>query len=462
MYYQRIIDKYLEEWKNDPERKPLLLRGARQVGKSTAVRHLAEKFNNFVEINFEKTPEYKTVFEQNLDVERIVSEIGALADSEIIPNNTLLFLDEIQMCPKAIMALRFFKEDMRSLHVVAAGSLLEFALEELPTFGVGRIHSMYMYPMTFDEFLTAQGNQQLINLRNIATTASPLQNAIHEKLIKLFRIYMLIGGMPEVVDRWVRTQDYVQCQQLQDDIVVSYEDDFPKYRKKIDPLLLRATLYNTSIQASSKFVYSKVGDYKSSEIKSALKLLSMAGIIVCSTRTDANGIPLGSEADPSYRKYFPLDPGLMMRMLRLSEGDAHTLTALILTGDNSDVVNKGPIAEMIAGLEMLRYKTPRLRHDLYYWARMERNSVAEVDYVEAYRGNILPIEIKSGTQGGMKSLWMFLRQKRLTRAVRCSLENFGQIIRKDVENLDKENLVTICPLYAISQLPRLLTEPTKL
>lgn len=117
---------------------------------------------------------------------------------------------------------------------------------------------------------------------------------------------------------------------------------------------------------------------------------------------------------------------------------------------------------MIAGLEMLRYKTPCLRHDLYYWARMERNSVAEVDYVEAYRGNILPIEIKSGTQGGMKSLWMFLRQKRLTRAVRCSLENFGQIIRKDVENLDKENLVTICPLYAISQLPRLLTEPTKL
>lgn len=458
MYYQRIIDKYLEEWMNDAERKPLLLRGARQVGKSTAVRHLAEKFDIFVEINFEKTPEYKAVFEQNLNVERIVSEIGALADKEIIIGKTLLFLDEIQMCPKAIMALRFFKEDMRQLHVVAAGSLLEFALEELPSFGVGRIHSMYMYPMTFDEFLIAQGNQQLIKLRNLATASSPLQNTIHDKLVKLFRIYMLVGGMPEVVDRWVRTQDYVKCQQLQDDIVVSYEDDFPKYRKKIDPLLLRASLYNTAIQACSKFVYSKVGDYKASEVKEALRLLSMAGLIVCATRTDANGIPLGGEADTSYKKYFPLDPGLMMRMLRLSDGDAKTLTSLILTGENADVVNKGPMAEMIAGLEMLRYKTPRLRHELYYWVRMERNSVAEVDYVEAESGNVLPIEVKAGTQGGMKSLWMFLRQKRLSRAVRCSLENFGQIIRPDQENPDIEYHISICPLYAISQLPRLLAE----
>lgn len=458
MYYQRIIDKYLEEWMNDAERKPLLLRGARQVGKSTAVRHLAEKFEIFIEINFEKMPEYKAVFEQNLNVERIVSEIGALADKEIIIGKTLLFLDEIQMCPKAIMALRFFKEDMRQLHVVAAGSLLEFALEELPTFGVGRIHSMYMYPMTFDEFLMAQGNQQIIKLRNLATTVSPLQNTIHEKLVKLFRIYMLVGGMPEVVDRWVRTQDYVQCQQLQDDIVVSYEDDFPKYRKKIDPLLLRASLYNTAIQACSKFIYSKVGDYKASEVKEALRLLSMAGLIVCATRTDANGIPLGGEADSSYRKYFPLDPGLMMRMLRLSGGDAKTLTSLILTGENADVVNKGPMAEMIAGLEMLRYKTPRLRHELYYWVRMERNSVAEVDYVEAESGSVLPIEIKAGTQGGMKSLWMFLRQKRLSRAVRCSLENFGQIIRPDQVNPDIEYHISICPLYAISQLPRLLAE----
>lgn len=458
MYYQRIIDKYLEEWMADTERKPLLLRGARQVGKSTAVRHLANKFDNFVEINFEKMPEYKAVFEQNLNVERIVSEIGALADKEIVIGKTLLFLDEIQMCPKAIMALRFFKEDMRQLHVVAAGSLLEFALEDLPTFGVGRIHSMYMYPMTFDEFLTAQGNQQLIRLRNMATTDSPLQNIIHDKLVKLFRVYMIVGGMPEVVDRWVRTQDYVQCQQLQDDIVVSYEDDFPKYRKKIDPLLLRATLYNTAMQASSKFVYSKVGDYKASEVKEALRLLSMAGLIVCATRTDANGLPLGAEADTTYRKYFPLDPGLMMRMLRLSDGDAKTLTSLILTGEDSDVVNKGPMAEMIAGLEMLRYKTPRLRHDLYYWVRMERNSVAEVDYVEAESGNVLPIEIKAGTQGGMKSLWMFLHQKRLSRAVRCSLENFGQIIRSEQENPDIEYHITICPLYAISQLRRLLAD----
>ncbi len=458
MYYKRIIDNSLEEWMNDPERKPLLLRGARQVGKSTTVRHLAEKFSNFIEINFEQSPEYRAIFEQNLNIERIVNEIGALADKEITAGKSLLFFDEIQMCPNAIMALRFFKEDMRQLHVIAAGSLLEFALDELPTFGVGRIHSMYMYPMTFDEFVMAQGNLQLIKLRNSATPTSPLQPAIHNKLVKLLKIYMLVGGMPEVVDRWVRTNDYVQCQQLQNDIIVSYENDFPKYRKKIDPLLLRATLYNTAIQATKKFVHSKVGDYRATGVKDALRLLSMAGLIVSVTRTDANGIPLGSEADSSYRKYFPLDPGLMMRMLYLSEGDAQSLTSLILTGENVDVVNKGPMAEMIAGLEMLRYRSPHLRHELYYWARTERNSIAEVDYVGVNSGTVLPMEIKAGTQGGMKSLWLFMRQKRLSQAVRCSLENFGQFSRIDQDNDNAEYHVTICPLYAVSQLPRLLSD----
>ncbi len=166
MYFERSIDKYLKEWAQRPERKPVLLRGARQVGKSTAIRNLGKIFENFVEINFERQPEYKALFVDNLVVERIVSQISAISKQKIISGQTLLFFDEIQQCPEAIMSLRFFKEDMPALHVVAAGSLLEFALEELPTFGVGRIHSMFMYPMTFDEFLYANGERLLFKARN--------------------------------------------------------------------------------------------------------------------------------------------------------------------------------------------------------------------------------------------------------------------------------------------------------
>ena len=157
MYYERIIDKHLSEWAARSEHKPILLRGARQVGKSTAVRHLGEQFKYFVEINLEKQPEYKALFMPNLDVKRIVPQMSAMYGTPIIPGQTLLFIDEVQDCQEAIMAMRFFREDMPELHVVAAGSLLEFVLEDIPTFGVGRIHSMYMYPMTFDEFLNANG-----------------------------------------------------------------------------------------------------------------------------------------------------------------------------------------------------------------------------------------------------------------------------------------------------------------
>jgi len=169
MYYPRLIDRYLLEWASRDDHKPLLLRGARQVGKSTAVRHLGESFEGFVEVNFERQVSCKELFKGDLDVRRIVPQLAAMVGKPIVPGKTLLFLDEIQECPEAIMSLRFFKEDLPELHVVAAGSLLEFVLEGLPTFGVGRIHSMFVYPMTFDEFLLACGEQLLLEARNAAT-----------------------------------------------------------------------------------------------------------------------------------------------------------------------------------------------------------------------------------------------------------------------------------------------------
>ena len=453
MYYKRIIDSYLSEWATRPSHKPILLRGARQVGKSTAVRHLGEQFKYFVEINLEKQPDYKVLFSKDLQVNRIVPQIAAMSGIPIVPGETLLFIDEIQDCQEAIMALRFFKEDMLDLHVIATGSLLEFVLDDIPTFGVGRIHSVYMFPMTFDEFLLANGEGLLLETRNQASATSPLPDPLHNKLVQLVRTFILVGGMPESVAKWVETNDYLQCQEIQDDILTGYEADFPKYKKKINPQLLSATMKSAAVQSTKKFIYSKVsGDYKTAEVKKALDMLTKAGILIPVTHTDANGLPLGDERDDSIRKMLLLDTGLMLRLLNMTLGDDTIITTQILTASAADLVNKGSVAETLAGLELLHYLSPNLHHELFYWMRQARNATAEVDYVLSQNMQVLPVEVKAGVQGGMKSLWDFMRDKNLTQAVRCSLENFGQFDYVDPKAGDTIRHVTIVPLYALSRL----------
>ena len=226
----------------------------------------------------------------------------------------------------------------------------------------------------------------------------------------------------------------------------------PKYRKKVDPTLLRLTMRSAALQVTKKFSYSEVGGgYKSDEVKKALDMLLLSGICIQVVKTAANGVPLGSESDFAYRKILILDPGLLLRLLYMSSVDISKLTTEILTDNTADLVNKGPLAEMVAGLELLRYKTPNLRHELYYWARAAKNSQAEIDYIEAI-GGVLPIEVKAGMKGGMKSLWIFMREKALTSAVRCSLENFGSFEHVDSEASDAVRKVKIYPLYALSNL----------
>ena len=457
MYYPRLIDNYLKEWALRRARKPLLLRGARQVGKSTAVRQLGKQFENFVEINLEKQPSFIQFFQGDLDVKRIVPQLSAMVGKPIVAGQTLLFIDEIQASAEAIMALRFFKEDMPDLHVIAAGSLLEFALETLPTFGVGRIHSMFVYPMTFDEFLTACGEQLLLEARNNATAKTPLALPLYERLVGLFRSYMLVGGMPEVVAKWVETRDYLACQEVQDDIVLTYQDDFPKYRKRVAPTLLRLILQSIALQIGNKFVYSQVGGgYSTNEVKKALDMLTLAGIITPVIHTNANGLPLGSEVDPTYRKMLLLDSGLLLRWLNMS-GDTSELTTQILTHSATDLVNKGALTEMVAGLELLRYRTPNMRHELFYWVRKAKNAQAEVDYLATYQSEVLPIEVKAGTQGGMKSLWQFMREKKLKNAIRASLENFDVFTYTDTEE-EAIRTVWVCPLFALSQINKVIAD----
>lgn len=462
-YLPRLIDSYLSDWAESSVRKPLLLRGARQVGKSCAVRNLASKFKTFIEINFERNPEFNEVFKKNLDVDRILTEISILTKTSITDGETLLFFDEIQMSREAIMSLRFFKEDRPGLHVVAAGSLLEFTLAEIPTFGVGRIHSMFMYPMTFDEFLTANNETLLIEARNKASYLEPLSESLHNKLVELFRFYLLVGGMPEAVAKWVETGDYLKCQKVLDDLIVGYEQDFAKYRKKINVELLQKVFRSSALQLTKKFTYADViGNYSTYEIKDAVNLLCMAGLLTPVKRTDANGIPLGSEVNDRYFKILTLDPGLTLRLLDLNAGEGTELQKEILNQTAADLVNKGPMAELTAGLELLRYRDPNLRHELYYWTRQEKNSVAEIDYVLAHSRRILPLEVKAGTRGGMKSLWLFMHSKHLTTGVRCSLENMGWFEHSSAAGQEGEENKTfkilILPLYAISQLNRQLSE----
>lgn len=453
MYYKRIIDSYLSEWASRKMHKPILLRGARQVGKSTAVRHLGEQFKYYVEINLEKQSGYKTLFRKDLQVKRIVPQMAAMCGIPIVPGKTLLFIDEIQDCQEAIMALRFFKEDMPDLHVIAAGSLLEFVLDDITTFGVGRIHSMYMFPMTFDEFLCANGEDLLMEARNQASAISPLPESLHDKLVQLVRTFMLVGGMPESVAKWVETNDYLQCQEIQDDILTGYEADFPKYKKKVDPQLLSATMKSAAVQAGKKYVYSRVqGDYKTAEVKKALEMLIKAGILIPVTHTNANGLPLGDGRDDGTRKILLLDTGLMLRLLNMSLGDITAITTQILTASAADLVNKGPVAEMLAGLELLHYLSPNLHHELFYWMRQAKNATAEVDYVLPHDMQVLPFEVKAGVQGGMKSMWDFMRDKELTQGVRCSLENFGHFDYVDSKAGNTVRHVTIIPLYAVSRL----------
>lgn len=451
-YIQRNIDVELLEWKDNPMRKPLLLRGARQVGKSSAVRHFGKEFQFFAEVNFERHKTVKTFFQGDIDIRLIVQKIAIYINVPIEDGKTLLFLDEIQECPEAIMALRFFKEDYPGLHVIAAGSLLEFTLQKLPTFGVGRIHTLFMYPMTFDEFLNANNENGLISMKRQADSQHPLDAAFHEKLIEYFRIYLLVGGMPEAVLAWIKTHNFNQCSHIQEDIILTYEDDFRKYKKRVSPDLLRTTLHGICHQPGEKITFKQISaDYRSSQIREAVRLLTLAGLVIPVIATSGNGIPLDAEANEKNMKILLLDSGLLLSVLQLEGNLAQHLVDLIMTGSPQDLVNKGGLVEMVAGLELLRNKPCVQRQKMFYWKK-SGNSIAEIDYLDTFHLKVTPIEIKSGTQGGMKSLWQFMREKRLTEAIRCSFENFGEFTYTDPQADNAERHITIIPLYALENL----------
>lgn len=449
-YFKRNIDKELLLWKDSRNRKPLLVRGARQIGKSMSVRHLAESFKYSIEVNFEAQRNIKELFQQESDIRIICERLSMLYSTPIILGETLLVFDEIQACEEALKSLWFFKEQYPELHVVAAGSLLEFALKNLQTYGVGRVSSIFMYPLSFTEFLSATGHDNWATAIANATAQEPLFDALHQEIVKLYRTFLMVGGMPASVRAWVETGNFQECIKELSDIQQSYYDDFSKYHTKVSPELLRNTLQSVIAQSGKKFTFSKVnGNYNANEVKLALGLLSDAGLIKSVRHSAANGLPLGAEVNEKFTKYIYLDSGLLLRILDLDFGGAQPITEIILTGSEKELVNKGCLAELSVGWELIKAADFRSRYDLYYWENLSNGATSEVDYVIPYNMQVLPLEVKSGVSGKMKSLRLFMAKKDITHAVRCSLENFGML---NYDDNGATRSIQIIPLYAIGKL----------
>jgi predicted AAA+ superfamily ATPase len=410
----RLVENDLLEWKNHPNRKPLLVRGARQVGKSYVVEKFGKiHFDNLITINFEFAPHFISCFE-TVDPSKIVRAIEAITGESIRPGNTLLFLDELQDCPKALLSLRYFKEKMPELHVIAAGSLLEFALnaDEFRK-PVGRIQSLYMKPFSFKEFLMASGDHKLLEYLASIRLPEKIETAVHEVLLEKCREYFVLGGMPEVVNYYTQQKKYYGSEVIQATILEYYEKDFPKYNKKINFHLLK-TIFNRAPSLVGKRVkFSEIDpNVQARDQKPALTALFHAGLIYPVYHSSASGLSLNATLNEKRFKMLFLDVGLLEHASRIG---MHTLLH-----EDLILLNQGALAEQFVGQELIAYSKNYEKPELYFWEREKPGSQAEVDYVLQLHGQIIPVEVKSGTTGRLRSLHLFMEEKKLKIGVRIS------------------------------------------
>lgn len=428
----RFIDSQLQEWADQKEFKPLLLRGARQVGKTYAVRELGKKFDNFIEINLELNPKARDIFVADLYPQRIVQDLMYLTRQKIVPGKTLLFFDEIQIEPKVIQALRYFYEMMPELHVIAAGSLLDFAIESVGI-PVGRVEFLYMYPLSFLEFIYALGETMLLGAIKNHDVQEPLSTVAHDRLLALIREFLAIGGMPEVVHSWVLKKDADHCFKIQQTLISSYRQDFNKYATRHQIKYLDILFDSIPLQLGKKFKFSDIpGEFRKRELAPCLDLLATAGVIHKVYDTAAQGLPLGAQIDPDAFKIIFIDVALAQAVLGLD------ITEWLLSTDQS-WINKGEVVEAFVGQELLAYSRSLQKQQLYYWLRNERTAQAEVDYVIALKQSIIPIEVKSGVGSTLKSMHVFLKNH--------PQSPFG--IRFSVQNYSVFETVYSYPLYAV-------------
>ena len=441
MYLNRKIDSTLSEWKNDPHHKPLLMRGARQVGKTTAIRRLAESFETFVEVNLEVDDEIKKFIEKSFDVQGFIALLEIRYAKRIVPGKTLIFLDEIQSCPRAVTFLRYLYENIQPLHVVAAGSLLEFAIAEVADIPVGRVRNIFVYPFSFAEFVSALGGEIIFDHARNSLRGSVQSENAHEKLLEYLKVFLIVGGMPAAVRAYVETRSFLAARDEQRDIMQNLKEDFAKYKTRIDPSVLRSTLQSVINQTGQQFTFSNSElELTYAKSKKCTDLMERAKIIMRIDCTRANGIPLGGDINAKDNKFMLFDTGLYLYEIGLNLSEW-------INDPPQKFVNRGKLAEMFVAHELKKSGTPLEDNPLYYWHRDNKNGKAEVDFVVQYKNAPLPIEVKSGVKGSMKSLRILMDEKSFSLGIRASEENFGSL---------DEGRIEIVPMYFIGEYEAIL------
>ncbi len=446
---------FLENWLTKNNRKPLILRGARQVGKSTLVKIFSEHASRpLAEINLERHSGLTEIFGQK-DPTKIVDLLEALPNSKPISADTLLFLDEIQATPEAIPTLRYFYEDMPELAVISAGSLLEFALiDHNFSMPVGRIEYLHIGPMTFTEFLDAIDESKLatiIRSFELGTTVNPV---IHNRLLELLRTYYFVGGMPEAIKIFAHSKRLNDVSEVHNSIIETYRDDFPKYVGNRNLSRIQTVFNFAARNVGKKVKYTQFSAKdKSATIKKDIDLLCMARVLSKVIHSHSNGLPLQAELEEKIYKLIFLDVGLMNAISGLG------WNAISKMSDTS-LVNEGVIAEQFIGQHLQDLLASSANRELTYWLREGKSTNAEVDYVFVINGKIIPIEIKSGATGSLKSLHQFIAEKNGTIAIRfdTNLPNRHTIettIKQSSGSKALKYTLLSLPLYLVEQLPYL-------
>ena len=454
----RSAENYLHAWYHKNRRKPLVLRGARQVGKSTLVREFAKNNRLLLnEINLEQHLYLDKIF-KSLDLNIILRELDALVGRNINAPDSILFLDEIQATPHAIAALRYFYENRPDIPVISAGSLLEFALANTPfSMPVGRIEYYHLGPLTFLEFLNAvepELSSYLSGFHIGFHINRPIPETAHKKLIKRQREYLFVGGMPEAVYAFTEENSLTEVTTVHRSIAETYQDDFSKYARQKDLALLQIVFRQIPGIIGQKVKYSNISrENKSREVKAVIDLLVKARICHQVFHSHCSGVPLMADINENAYKLIFMDVGMAAW---LTGTDWIAMQAL----DGQALVNEGKLAEQFIGQHLLNpFEPPRLT----YWLREAKSANAEVDYVTTSGNEVVPVEVKAGKSGALKSLQQIAANKKISLCVRFDLnpptiQDVAYTTRVCDGSVEVPYTLLSLPLYLIGELPRILDE----
>ena len=438
MYSRRIIQELLE-WKNDANRKPLILRGARQVGKTSAVKQFSTAYKNYIYLNLEKRQDAE-LFVDYQSIDALVDAIFFLRNVNTNQKaDTLLFIDEIQEIPEAINVLRYFFEDYPEIHVIAAGSLLETILNENITIPVGRVSFKVLRPVCFEEFLGAMG--ETAALEQYHTIPTP--DFSHTKMMDLFNTYSLIGGMPEIVKSYASTKNLSLLKPIYESLLVAYQNDFEKYaRNSSQTQILRHILKSMGVEAANRIKFQQFGNsnYGSREVGEALRTLEKAMILQLVYPITSTTFPVLSDFKKSPKLQL-LDTGLLNQLAGIQK-------ELVMAG-SIESVYQGKVAEHVVGQELMAISFSPLNY-LKFWTRENKDANAEVDYVLEYENLLIPVEVKLGATGRLRSLHAFIDQAPHAIAVRVYSGKF--VVEKTKTIKGKEFTLINLPFYLVGNI----------